>query len=632
MAIMYALMMLMASGVLLAAARKERAETVFPALLLFVIAVLFPFYCFDQLPLGRALVYVGIILLGAASVCAIVRQKRSLIRSVQEVLTPGIFLFAAYCGFVFLYTRGNFVGLWDELRLWGAVPKALYLTDSLQLGASSLIFPSMQAYPPGMPLLVYFMESLSPAFSEGHIFVVYGIFFGAMLLPALRNLKWRNWPFFLPVLLLFALVPCIFTSHGGDDGWFYESLFIDPILGVLAGYSFYLASDRPFASAFSGCRFGASLLALTIVKDSGVLFAVSAAVLAVVIYATEAKTHRACGRVLSRGGVVMMPILVGYVLWRYVLMSHGLGANEGSFMKWDLSWESIEALWLKLVEMPMLNLSGPILRTQISLTYLPCLLGLLAVFHICRKGAGGEEKRLHRITWITMILSFGIFLIGYRLSFRSSLPSFQRYVSMTLICATAYVILQGIPAVLGHCAEASPRWGWWRKLALMGAAIYLLISGCLFLGQWRAKKYDMTYTVAPTKMAVREILQTMEGNPQNPADVYVLIADKPRQKSLIHHRIYYELLGTGACVRNFWNDVNIVGGEDTPESWTQEEIAAIASSWSEKLKAAGYDCIYVVSLNDFAAAVLMEFGITDAAAGDVYLVSSVDGTLTLEKS
>ena len=187
MAIMYALVMLMASSVLFAAAKKERAENVFPCALLSVIVILYPFYCLDFLRLGKMLVYVLILLTGILSLGKLLKQKRDPVRSVLETLTPGIFIFAAYCAFVFVYTRGNLVGLWDEMRLWGAVPKALYATDSLQLGSQALIFPAMQPYPPGMPLLVYFMESLSPQFSESYIFVTYGIFFGAMLLPALKQ-------------------------------------------------------------------------------------------------------------------------------------------------------------------------------------------------------------------------------------------------------------------------------------------------------------------------------------------------------------------------------------------------------------------------------------------------------------
>lgn len=618
MAIMYALVLLMAASILYAAANKEPAETVFPWLLLSVMGILFLFYCFDLLLPGAVLVYGGILCVAAGSLISILRQKRPLVRSVGEMLTPGVFLFAAYCGFVFLYTRRNLVGLWDEMRLWGAVPKALYETHSLQLGSESLIFPAMQAYPPGMPLLVYFMELLSPRFSEGHIFVVYGVFFGAMLLPAMRNLKWKQWAFFVPLLFLLALAPCIFTSHGGDDGWFYESLFIDPILGVLAGYAFWMSARRPFASSCAAVRFGAALLALTIIKDSGAMFALFAAANALVQYFRD-KEHRSVRGILVSTATGVLPVLVGYGLWRWVIAAYGIGANASGVLKWSLSWESLEALWVKLLEMPMLNLREPLTQSEITLSYLPCLLGLLLLLRFTGKESGKKQ------TIAMMLLSFGVFLVGYRLSFRTSLPSFQRYVSTTLICALCYGILQGVPRLPEKRFSAGAK-GIYAVLCL-----FLVLSGCRFLEEWSLNKYPMEYTISPAKTAVSKISKAVEGTREDPADIYVLIAEQPRQKSLIHHRIYYELLGTNACVRNFWNDVNIVGGEETPEAWTEGDIAAAAAGWTAKLESAGYDYVYVTTMNEFASAVLETLGIPEAAPGDMYAVAYEDGKITLEK-
>ena len=622
MAIMYALVLLMAVSILCAAAQKVPAERVFPCLMLSVMGIIYPFYCFDRLKAGVLLAYGLILLTGAVSVLCITGRKRPLIRSILATLTPGIFIFAAFCGFVFVYTRHNLVGLWDEMRLWGAVPKALYATGTLQLGDTALIFDSMQPYPPGMPLLVYFMEYLSPSFSEGYVFIVYGIFFGAMLLPALQSLKWKQCPAFLPLLVLLMVAPCIFTSHGGDDGWFYESLFIDPILGVLAGYAFWLSAQRPFDSLFQSWSFAAALLALTIVKDSGALFAVFAAVNALVLYLlTEKERRNSQGLFLGLISTVLT-IALGYGLWRWVLGTYGIGSNESGFMKMELSLESLEVLWTKLLEMPMVNIQEPLLHGQIVLTYLPCLLGMMLLFRLCGRARKGDGKRL---TWAMMLLSFLVFLIGYRLSFRGSLPSFQRYVSATLICAMGCGLIQSLPGALENAFRAKRKW------VVIFLCLFFVVSGFRYMGQWQKKKYDMEYTRAPARTAVTKIKNTVEGTVEEPADIYVLIADKPRQKSLIHHRIYYELIGTNACVRNFWNDVNIVGGEETPTEWTREEIAEYADRWVEKLCSSGYDYVYVAVTNDFAAAVLAELGITEAVNGDLYAVLSLDGVLRLEK-
>lgn len=349
--------------------------------------------------------------------------------------------------------------------------------------------------------------------------------------------------------------PCIFTSHGGDDGWFYESLFIDPILGVLAGYTFWLSSQRPFDAPFRSWNFAAALLALTIVKDSGALFAVFAAVNALVLYAVTEKESRK-GKGLFLGLVsTVLPLVLGYGLWRWVLGTYGIGSNESGFMKMQLSGEALEVLWTKLLEMPMVNIQEPLLHGQLVLTYLPCLLGLMLLFRLCGRARKGEGKRL---TWAMMLLSFLVFLIGYRLSFRGSLPSFQRYVRATLICAMGCGLLQSLPRAVESAFHAKRKW------AVMALCLFFVVSGFRYMDQWQEKKHDMEYTKDPVQTAVTKIKNTVEGTVEAPADIYVLIADKPLQKSLIHHRIYYELIGTNACVRNFWNDVNIVGGEETP--------------------------------------------------------------------
>lgn len=631
MAIMYALIMLMAASLFLAAAMKEKAETVFPCTLLSVVVILYPFYCLDKLQLGLVLVYAALLAAVAVAFGVLLKEKRPLLRSILDVLTPGVFIYALFCGFVFFYTRGNLVGLWDEMRLWGAVPKALYTTHALQLGKDALIFGNMQPYPPGMPLLVYFMEALSPTFSEGYIFVVYGIFFGAMLLPALRNLQWKHWPWILPLAILMAYIPCIFTSHGGDFAWFYESLFIDPVLGILAGYTFFLSATKPFASSFSVYRFGAALLVLTIIKDSGAMFALLAAMNAVILYAMDNK-----GRMKWKNGVckviqVLIPIAAGYGIWKYMLSIYGVSSNEAGFLRLGLSWESITAMWTELTQKPMLVLMDPIFATEIQLTYIPCILILLTLSFLCVRSSNKDDKAVHGVTWGTMVLSFVVFLIGYRMSFRNSLPSFQRYVSTTLFAALAFFLLYAIP-VLMECIAWGATWKLSKKsvlAAVIGVAV--LHSAYLSLEVWQENKYDMRYTIAPAKAAVSKVLPAAEGSIENPSDLYVMISDDPRQKSLVHHRIYYELLGTKVCVRNFWHDVNLIVGKEIPESWTQDEIVTAAQNWAKQLRSVGYEYVYVVSVNDYTSQVLAQLGIAEAAVGDMYAVIYTGNEVSLVK-
>lgn len=615
-----ALILILAVSVLLAAARQEKVETILPCVVLTVISVLFPLYCLDHLTAGRFLVYVIMTAVMIGCAVTLIRQKR-LLPGVKNVLSPGLVLYVSLCAFVLLYTKDNLVGLWDELRLWAAVPKAMYMTEQLQVGTEALVFRIMQPYPPGMPLLVYFMTALSPDFQQAHIFAVYGILFFTLLLPALKNVKWSQWPL-LPVLfVLTALTPCVLTSHGGDFGWFYESLYIDPILGAAAGYAFFLAWDKPFTSRFSAFRFGVSLLALTIVKDSGAVFALIAAACAVAVHLVEEKKWK---NVPLQGVLGAAPVALGYFLWKWVLTHNGVSTNLDNYMHRLPPRSSLGALWKQLCTQPMAVFEGPFFESNLTLTYFPCLLILMG---ICLHAFRRMEKKRGKatvLTWLAMLGAAGIFFLGYIISYHNAVPSFQRYTGSTLICMAMFTLLQSIPVLFRNPQQIR------RKTALI-LALVTLCSG-VTLAQWREKKWDIAYAQKHAVPAISRILDVVEGESDEPRNVYLLVSETPASFSMAHHRTYFELLGSPACVRNFWNDTNVVGGDKTPETWTQEEMDAITAKWQDKLLAGEYDYIYLMTLNDFTTAVLAEFGIPDPEVGDVLIIDRQNEEMKFTKA
>ena len=620
-----AMSLILAAGLLLAAAKQEKAENLLPCVLLMVISILFPFYCLNLLRMGRILTYIVLAATILAS-GAVLLRRGGVARQLRAVLTPGIALYVCLCLFALLYTKDNLVGLWDELRLWAAVPKAMYVTEQLQVGSDALIFPIMQSYPPGMPLLVYFLTALSPAFQQNHIFAVYGILFFTFLLPALKNLKWRQWPVLPLIYVLTALVPCWLTSHGGDFGWFYESLFIDPILGAAAGYVFYLAWSRPFDNWYSSLHFGMALLVLTILKDSGAMFAFVAAGCAMVVHMAEEKRF---GPNLLRGICAEMPVAFGYLLWQWVLRSHGVTNNLSSFMRRLPPRSSLGALWKQLSTQPMIVLEGPFFQTNLTLTYFPCLLLLFCISLYAVRTLGKKRGISNGITWFAMLGSAGVFFLGYIISYHNAQPSFQRYTGSTLICMAVFTLLQSVPVLAQKVRMArQPRYQ--RTLSILALGAVMLLS-CVTLNRWREKKWDIEYAQKHAVPAVSRILDGVESTPQDPASIYLLVSGNPASFSMAHHRIYFELLGTSACVRNFWNDVSILPGGEIPETWTQEEINETVRNWTAKLAAARYDYLYVITVDDYMAAALGQLGVTDLAEGDFYAIGRDGDSITLER-
>lgn len=613
------------ASMFLAAARKDRTENILPCVFLAVVTILYPFYCLDLLKPGRIVLYAAAGLTVACAVLRIRAQRRSLTGALAAVATPGVLVYAGLCLLVTLYTRSNLVGLWDELRLWGAVPKAMYMMESLQVGTGSLVFPTMQPYPPGMPLLVYFMTALSPVFRDGSIFAVYGMLFFALLLPALKNLQWKHWHLFVPLTVLSALIPCIFTSHGGDFGWFYESLFIDPILGALAGYTFYLAAAKPFASGFSYIRFFASLLTLTIIKDSGTMFALMAALCAVGL-SCLAREDRRPGKLLLRLALAAAPVVIGYFLWKWVLAEHGVATNLDRFMGRRPPLSAIFALAKQLLSQPMAILEINLFKSGLTLTYVPCFVCLVLLSAWFVRKEGRETQISLWTAWLAICFATGLFFLGYIISYHNSEPSFQRYASSTLTCMLVFTLLHADAAPLGNLGK---RFRSRRACAL--TLIALTLCGGVTLSQWREKKWNIDYAQKHAIPAIESIQSAVEGDPKDPAKVFLLISDTPASYSMAHHRIYFELLGSSAQVGNFWTDTNISGGNATPKAWTPEEMAQYAARWQAGLKSGGYDYVCVVVTNGFTSEVLAQFGATDAQVYDVYAIEFLDEQMQLKK-
>ena len=178
------------SGSLLAAAFfKTKFGDSFVITLGAIISFLYLFYIFDNLYIGF-LIAIGLCICSyLATIIALLTKKIELSSFCNCFFSPGFFtmfiLFVVYRVFV----RNSVPILWDELRLWAAVPKALFMTDALQVGKGAYIFPHMQSYFPGLALLQYFFQKANLVYKEWLTFYVYAILGASFFLPAVENVK-----------------------------------------------------------------------------------------------------------------------------------------------------------------------------------------------------------------------------------------------------------------------------------------------------------------------------------------------------------------------------------------------------------------------------------------------------------
>ncbi len=433
---------------------KRKTEECIPLTMMGTIVCLYIFYCLNLLIIGRFLIYVVFFAMILFAVTKIASRKvaakenpyapasDSVIQDNQAItargflfeklFTSGTVLFLGLSVLFIIYANHLKPAVWDELRLWAAMPKALHFTEAMQVGEGSLLFTTMQSYPPGMALLVYFFTALSGTFSYGSIFAVCWIFMAALIIPAAKQLKWKQW-YMLPLILFFAVViPIVLTVNGngpsGDWNFFFVSLYIDPILGCLMGYAFYQAINNPTRHGFDMISFSITLFVLPTLKNMGAIYACVAFVMAVVIMLVMQKNGSGWGRKILYTVIPLIAIAISYFSWQWIINRRG----TGEFIDMQLS----SFTGTKLVNV----LKGMASWGHIPFVYYVLffiLFGLFMTFIL-----KDIPKKAALIGAAGFVVAFLIFFYGYTSHYGLMLSSIHRYTSTFTFAAFIYFMLR----------------------------------------------------------------------------------------------------------------------------------------------------------------------------------------------
>lgn len=574
------------------------------------ILYLYFFYCANLLSLGITTLYLLIGSLLFYAIFTAVKEKRN----VSEKITPAFVVFCCTSAFFLLYTADNYSINWDELRVWSAMPKAIYETKQLQLGAGALIFDSgdnMQTYPPALPLFANFFLSAAPVFKESYIFLAYAVFVSAITVSPFRDLRWKHW-WLIPIAFIFVTcAPFVLTLHGGDNSYFYESLYIDPVLGFAAGYVCYLATSKPFRSGFDRIRFALALGVLVIIKDTGILFAALSVVCALVICRFEDKpSFPVLVRKLAiPAGLMLLP----YFLWKGLLQHYHI-TNHVSLQIRLPAAQVVGALTDVLLHAPIINL---LVFGLSFLTYALILL-LVCVFIevLCKR----HSKANNTCAFLLAAVSFLAFAFGYISIFPYGSAehllnlSYYRYFT-TLTCAYfIFACLRYLPIIV----EAIPEG---RKAVRVPVFVFSLLM-CGF-STFVLSYWESDYTNMYSDFLVQSATEKPKIMAQIPVDfkvehqrVYLLMAEK--EPNIFHHRFYFELIGSGINIENFYIDTDMYNGLGiSPDS-----VEETAEKWYARLQEDSYDYIYLYSVNEVIRQAFAHLGLGEALPGRAYPVGS----------
>ena len=658
--VIISLLIILATAWAISRITNRRIEECVPVTIMGTVIILYFFYILNILVIGRIVVYAAMGLMIIFSVIKTVQNKKQpnpqnvtlgkgSWLQVGEILSPGIVFFLLLSLVFIVYALNLKPAVWDELRLWAAMPKALHFTESLQVGAGSLLYTTMQSYPPGMALLVYFFTAFSGSFTYGSIYVVYWLFMSSLVLPALKKFSWKQWYVMPVVFFLLIVLPIVLTVNGstasGDWNFFFASLYIDPILGCLMGYAFYQAVKDPYQDAFTLCGFLLSLFVLPTFKNIGAAYACVAFVASVLIHllssgkacksANDQEEQRpAALGVLKKVLSLVAPVIVialSYFSWQFIIQTKG----SGEFIDMNLSGFT----WAKFVNV----LKGMATWGHIPFLYFALffiLAGLFTTFVL-----KDLLKKQALIGALAFLVAFMIFFYGYTSHYGLMLSSIHRYTSSFTFAAMVYLMMR-IFSILNPKIETSfktqssdnkgymPAFLWmfakddeegsirqeqqnhaeeketpaerslmqtiFPKRKLNAGRIFfietlLMIVAVLLL----ANSKNLQLTNSSWQEAEKLILQAesqmqkdqddISYTPAHPAKCYLALGGDIRKESQKHETFALAAIGTSLNIQNIWCDKLFNEAEDGVVT-SQAEMTDI---WAKNLLLGAYEYVLV---------------------------------------
>lgn len=602
-------LLLAAAGLSLSAVTGRKfAKTVAPVYFS-AILILYVFYICGMLRAGHPAVTVLCLL-----ICAVALLRRP--KALKEILFSRDFLLYLLGSVLFLaFTRSKFVHLWDCLRLWGAYPKALHSFGTLQLGADAALYPIMQTYPPGMPLLGYYFTGFAPVFSENTLFFTYSLFGFALLMPfvgAFESKKGKTAAFLTAVFLPWMIT----NSLNNDYSFYYGSLFIDMPLGLCCGYFLYRSFRQLGKDSFENLCVLLSCGCLVLLKDSGAFLALCGVVGGGLLMLLRKERTRLVWPALN------LALLLGiWGSWKYLLGMYAASSNL-TLSNPIPSLSALVRIFNQFLSAPVTGYSSFLGSVSFSLpAALLLIFGAKLSLCLCYDR---ENLKAELTDLAVQTVCYAGFFIGYCLCFvpeieTGAFPSYNRYFC-TLI-TSALMVLTG-DCLFRHrelLTELSSRL---KNLRQEDSPTGKLTSCVLTAGRW-ALILAMAFALVmifmdrhsiqdPVYVQAEEMSEKLTASTQKQepwTDVYMVMPEP----DMSHHRTYFNLIDDGIRIRNFYDTVNI----------TSSGLGCTADGFLAQLIEEGYDYVLISRADELLTAEFASL-FPEAKAGDTNLLYKVD--------
>ena len=427
---------------------QRRFEEVLPVSAALLVLPLFALGLVGLLPWGLPLL--GVLALGALVWGLLLWRRRPAPRraGAARVFSPAFFLFTALFFYFAALDYGRLAWEFDALSHWADVVKAMVQLGVLSV--SPLSRSTFQSYPPGLSLFQYLEEALAVrtggGYADWRLYHAFQVFVLCFLFPGMARLDFRRVSGWLGAAALLLAPCCLFSGV-------YGFLYVDPVLGILAGSGLCQLLLEERRDGFFRARLLLTLALLVLVKDAGAFYALTLTLLYLIAellpdgrpFAQRLREKRA--RLLC---AVAAPALL-LALWKLAVRLSGAAVaypdpvSLGELLRLlsfrDHSYRAgiRDSLWMALLE----NGSGAAV-SGIGLTYLVLIVllfaGLLWVLKAAIRRFPQRAALLRWAYWLKLA-ELGLYLLAllilYCFKFSpyegQQLASLSRYLAVPLL-------------------------------------------------------------------------------------------------------------------------------------------------------------------------------------------------------
>jgi hypothetical protein len=280
-----------------------------------IIIIQFIFGIFGVLPIGFWSVAAISLALWIYTLYGI-KKTRSWKKMKSSFFSEGFFVFLTIYAILNFILAGMVVHSSDEFSHWGRVVKAMVWLDDLGTNSSSNL--TFFSYPPGVALFQYYLEKIyvyctGEVFSEWHLYLAHSTLWLAFVIPVVTRIKKGNKIQYFLLSGIFFLLPILFYPD------FYYSLYVDGLIGALAGCGFcwiLLYNDNEHYDFIYLCSL---ILVLTLIKSTSFVLALGICLaFAVAEYLEHGKKQLKYSIVLLLGAIVLK------VIWQIKVNMSGM--------------------------------------------------------------------------------------------------------------------------------------------------------------------------------------------------------------------------------------------------------------------------------------------------------------------